>query len=125
MALRGPRSLLGLITGWVAWWVILAAWKIGPAIPAISRVSREGAKGSANVQFGDGAFSATILEGGKVTWEGHISFLALVLLVAVPPLILWALWLRSQKRADAPILIGEGADGTTAQRDAERMRDRR
>jgi hypothetical protein len=109
MAFRGPRSLLGLLASWIGWWVVLAAWKLGPAIPAILRVSQEGAKGNANIQFGDGAFSATITEGATVAWEGHISFLTLVLLVGVPPLILWALWLRGKNRAGDPALVGEGS----------------
>jgi hypothetical protein len=125
MALRGPRSLFGLVAGWIAWWVFLAAWKIGPAVPAIYRVSRDGAHGTANIQFGDGAFSATIVEGGKVAYEGRIGFLPLVLLIALPPLLLWALWLRSPKRTDAPDLIGEGAPDPWTARAAERSKEPR
>ena len=108
MELRGPRSLVRLLASWIAWWLILVAWKLGPAIPALLRVSQEGAKGSANVSFGDGGFTATITEGTTTAWEGHISFIALVLLAGVPPLILWALWLR--RSGSAPVeMIGEGS----------------
>lgn len=103
------RSSSRLLATWIGWWVLLATWKLGPAIPALLRVSKEGAKGNASINFGDGGFSATIVEGGTTAWEGHISFIALVLLVGVPPLILWALWLRGKNRADSPELIGEGS----------------
>jgi hypothetical protein len=125
MAFRRSRSLFSLLASWVGWWVILAAWKLGPALPALYRVSREGAKGNANVQFGDDGFSATIAEAGKVAWEGHISLFALVLLIAVPPLLLWALWLRTRKRADDPELLGEAVESVVVQTDAERARERR
>lgn len=108
MGLRGSRSLFRLLAGWIAWWVVLVAWKLGPAIPVLLRVSGEGAKGSANVSFGDGGFSATISEGATVAWEGHVSFLMLVLLIGVPPLIIWGVWLRSGKRSSSAPLLGEG-----------------
>ena len=109
MGIRGPRSLFRLLASWIGWWVVLAAWKLGPAIPAILRVSKEGAKGNANVSFNDGVFGAQITEGSTVTWEGHISFIMLVLLVCVPPLILWAFWLRGKARADSPELLEPGS----------------
>jgi hypothetical protein len=109
MASRGSRSLFRLLAGWIGWWAILAALLIGPAIPAILRVSDEGVKGSVSVSFGDGAFSATVSEAGKVIWEGSVSFIMLVLLAGVPPLIIWGLWLRRRERPGSPDLIGEGA----------------
>lgn len=115
MGLRRPRSLFGLLASWIGWWVVLAAWKLGPAIPVLRRVTKEGGKGSVSVNFGDGGFNATINEGTTVAWEGHISFLMLVLLVGVPPLILWALWLRGKNRPDAPELIGEGSPSALGQ----------
>jgi hypothetical protein len=122
MVSRGSRSVFRLLAGWLGWWVILAAWKLGPAIPALLRVSQEGAKGSANVSFGDGGFSATISEGTTIAWEGHISFIKLVLLVGLPPLVLWVVWLRTGRRPDAPDLIGEGA--AEASPGSDRVHDR-
>ena len=109
MESRGSRSLFRLLAGWIGWWAILAALMIGPAIPAILRIADENAKGSASVSFGDGAFSATISEAGNVIWDGSISFIMLVLLAGVPPLIIWGLWLRRRDRLESPDLIGEGA----------------
>jgi hypothetical protein len=63
------------------------------------------------VSFGDGGFQATITEAGRAAWHGEISYLSLVLLVGIPPLILWALWARAQKRhaGDSDLLAaGDG-----------------
>src|SRR3954466_11090074 len=92
-----PRSLLA---SWVVWWLVLILWGIWPAIGPIWRVTRPGAKGNASVSFGDGGFSATITNGTATAWEGHISFLRLILLAGIPPLVLWLLWLRAQKKRD-------------------------
>lgn len=103
-----PRTLLA---SWVAWWIALTLWGIGSAIPLLWRVSQEGAKGNASVSFGDGGFQATITEAGRAAWHGEISYLSLVLLVGIPPLILWALWARAQKRhaGDSDLLAaGDG-----------------
>jgi hypothetical protein len=50
------RSLVPLLAGWVAWWLMLAAWKLASAVPAILRVSQEGAKGNASANYGDDGF---------------------------------------------------------------------
>lgn len=109
---------------WVAWWAVLALWKLGPAVPALRRVSQEDAHGSASVNFSDGGFSATITEGAKVAWEGRISILSLTLLVGVPPLILWAMWLRRQKRPDPPAQIAEGMSQAAQSLRTERENER-
>jgi hypothetical protein len=99
--------MLGLVSSWIAWWIILAAWGLGPAVPALMRVSGGGAHGSASLSFENGGLDATITEGSAVTWHGHASFLSFVLLVGVPPLVLWGLWLWTRKRPDAQELIGQ------------------
>lgn len=98
-----------LMASWAGWWVLLALWGLGSAIGPIMRVTQPDAKGSVNVSFGDGAFHATVSEGTTTAWQGDISFLKLVLLIGLPPLILWIVWLWAQKRADRdPVLLGEG-----------------
>ena len=125
MGLRGPRALLRLTASWILWWVILATWKIGPAVPAILRMSRDGGHGTANVGYSDGALRATITEAGTVTWEGHASLLKLVLLICLPPLVLWALWLRAERRPDDPGLITGGMPENALVNDAERANEPR
>ena len=69
--------------------------------------------GSVNVSFGNGAFTANILEGSRTTWTGGVSLLTLVLLVAVPPLLLWLVWLVGTSRTN-------NAELSAAKRDARR-----
>ena len=105
--------------------MILAVWKLGSAVPAILRISQDDVKGNANISFGDGAFSAQITEGTVMTWQGQISFLSLVLLVGLPPLVLWALWLRGRQRPEAPEMIGEGSPDAIGDRARAHDTDRR
>jgi hypothetical protein len=44
--------------------------------------------------------TATITESGRTTWTGSVSFLTLVLLVTIPPLVLWLLWLAGSSRTN-------------------------
>jgi hypothetical protein len=46
----------------------------------------------------NGILTATITEAGKTTWSGSIQFLTLTLLVTIPPLLLWLVWLMGPSR---------------------------
>jgi len=88
-----------LLLAWCAYWVLLLAATVGPALPAILRATRgEGNHGEINASFGDGGFSFVVKEMGRVTWSGSIHLLPAALWVAVPPLLLWVLWLRARSR---------------------------
>src|SRR5947209_8195338 len=107
MKIWKPRHLL---IGWVAWWIALALWGVGAALPAILRATRADAKGNINVSFGDAGFSATVVEAGRTLWQGTISLGMLSLLIAVPPLLMWLFWLRlSHSRPRDASMIEESA----------------
>jgi hypothetical protein len=55
-----------------------------------------------NASMGDGNISATIVEAGRTTWSGSMSILNLTLLIAVPPLVLWLVWLLGPARTKNP-----------------------
>jgi hypothetical protein len=57
-------------------------------------------KGSVFGGFGDGSFTATIVDSGKTTWTGSITAMHLALLVAGPPLLLWLIWLMRASRTN-------------------------
>ena len=45
------------------------------------------------------AFRAdNIVDGGQTVWSGSISTLTLALLIAVPPLVIWLVWLAAPAR---------------------------
>jgi hypothetical protein len=83
-----------------------------PAIAALWRLTRPDAHGSANVSFTNDILSATVADGAKTVWTGSISFLSLALLVAVPPLLLWLVWLAGSARTNnATAIAQETAQG--------------
>ena len=92
-----PRHLL---LAWCAYWIGLVLVTLWPAITALWRMSRPGRHGTASAGFGDGVVSATISDAGLTMWSGSISFLALSLLVAIPPLLLWLSWLARSSRTN-------------------------
>ena len=90
-----------LLLAWCAYWLALLLALVGPAIPALFRISREGASGTASATIGNGGLQMSVSEGGNVVWSLDINLILLVAAVAVPPLVLWALWLRAQSRERA------------------------
>jgi hypothetical protein len=96
-----------LLAAWSTYWVALLLWGLGSALPAIWRMTRPEAKGSGSMHFGNGGFHLKI-EGAGTAWDGSVSWRAVILLVAIPPLILWGFWLRSQRRAGDIVLGSAG-----------------
>jgi hypothetical protein len=70
---------------------MVAAWRV---------TQQSGEHGSVNAGFNNGVFSATIIDSGRTIWSGSISVLPLALLIAVPPLILWLIWLAASARTN-------------------------
>ena len=107
-----------LLVGWTVYWLALIVVGLSPAILAIWRMSHvPHGKGSVNASVTDGVLTANVLQNGITTWTGSISFLGLVLLIAVPPLLIWAFLLFASART---INAGESAPGDSdaAQLDA-------
>lgn len=99
-----PMSLLSLsrwrpvhlLLGWCAYWTALLVVCLGPAVPAILRATAPNAKGEINVSLGDAGLALTVKEAGRLTWSNTVHALTAALWVGIPPLILWALWLRAR-----------------------------
>ncbi len=88
-----------LLLGWTAYWLALIAVGLSPAIAAVWRMSRDAhGKGSVNASVNDGVFTGNVLHNGVTTWTGSISVLALTMLVALPPLLMWAVFLFTTPR---------------------------
>jgi hypothetical protein len=58
----------------------------------------EHGKGSVNGGVTDGIVNASVAQNGITTWTGSISLLALALLIALPPLVMWGIFLLSAPR---------------------------
>jgi hypothetical protein len=86
---------------WSAYWVGLVLVTFSPAIAAGWRMSQQpDGHGSANVSFGNGILTATIVEAGRTSWAGSIALLNLAFLVAGPPVLLWIVWLAGWARTN-------------------------
>ena len=90
-----------LLLAWCAYWLALLLAIVGPGIPALLRISKAGATGTASAAIGDGALKLSVSDGANTIWSLDVSLLMLVAAAAVPPLVLWGLWLRAQSRARA------------------------
>ena len=96
---RRQFRVRNLLLAWSAYWLALIAVGLAPAIAAIWRMSQtEHGKGSVNGGMTDGIISASVAQNGVTTWTGSISLLALTLLVALPPLVMWAIFLLTAPR---------------------------
>ena len=90
-----------LFLSWSLYWLGLALVTLMPAIEAAWRMSQQANEhGSANAGVTDGILSASIVEGGRTMWTGSIHLFNLALLVGIPPLILWLLWLIGAARTN-------------------------
>ena len=90
-----------LLAVWVGYWVGLALFAVAPAIPILWKLSNAGAKGSSSVSFGDGGLLMSVTVNAAEVWSRTIPLSQMSFWIAVPPLVLWAVWLRAQtKRRD-------------------------
>jgi hypothetical protein len=108
-----PRELL---IAWIAWWVAVPLATLGKAILIIQRIASDhGAQSSISLNGGDAGLSMSIVDAGKTIWTGSVGLLPAVLVMAVPPLLLWLAWLRARPRGgrlstEAPNLLNEPLD---------------
>ena len=88
-----------LFLSWLVYWVALIAVTLGPAIPAMLRATATKAKGEISASIGDSGLQLIVKEAGRITWSGSVHTITAVLWIAVPPLILWALWVAARGAA--------------------------
>lgn len=88
-----------LFFSWLIYWVALLAVTLGPAIPHILRATAANAKGEIAANMANGVLSMVVKESGRTTWSGSTHLLTAALWLAVPPLVLWALWVMSRGAA--------------------------
>jgi hypothetical protein len=87
-----------LLVAWCGYWLALALWALGPVLPTLWQVTRPGARGSVSAGVEDGVARLVVTREAATVWTGQVELGALALWVTLPPLVLWVLWLRSQRR---------------------------
>ncbi|MFL5480890.1 MAG: hypothetical protein ACJ8AK_01750 [Gemmatimonadaceae bacterium] len=108
---RRPFRVRNLLLAWSAYWLALIVVGLSPAISAIWRVTQAGpGKGNVNAAFGDGRLNATVIQDGITTYSGSTSLLSVALLLALPPLVMWAVFLVAAPRTinAEKSAVGEG-----------------
>lgn len=88
-----------LVAWWVGYWVVLAVAILAPAAGALWDASRPGAKGDAGISYGDGVVHAHVAIAGSTSWELKVAMTTLTLMLAGPPLLLWAWWMINNSSA--------------------------
>src|SRR5689334_4374918 len=91
---RRPRAIF---TSWLIYWICLLIVGLAPAIAAIWKATRgpDDNKSSVNVSFGNGVFDLKVVKEGLPTYTGSIHLLTAALWIAVPPLLIWLLWVMT------------------------------
>ena len=97
------RSVWWLFGSWIAYWLVVAGVKLGPAAVAIWRATRgpESGKNSVSFSAGSEGLKLVVAEHARTTWSGSISIAGLIAWVALVPLALWVAWFVAA-RSDAP-----------------------
>ncbi len=104
-----------LVTAWIGWWIAVPLVGLSRALIAVRHATTlTGEHGSVSLNVGSDGLGLTVVEAGHTTWTNSISPLAAVLVLSVPPLLLWVAWLRARSRgaaleAPAPALINSAA----------------
>ena len=90
-----------LLWTWAAYWLVLVTVTLGPLLRAAWRVTRPGhSHGTVSATFGDGVLRAMVTSTGEgaQTWTAGTHLGPLAFWVAVPPLLLWVLWLATRPK---------------------------
>jgi len=99
-----PRnwSTKQLLLSWCAYWLVLGAATLEPALAILARVSGAGAHGDAGLSYDDGLLKLTVrsTDSGAM-WTGAIHFTSLIFWLFGPPLLLWLLWAVTRPRREA------------------------
>ncbi len=89
-----PSHLLGV---WVAYWAGLAAVSMRDVIAAGFNATQAGGSISGGLSSSDLGITVVQKAGETLKWAAPVSEVSAW--VAIPPLLLWAAWLMSRKRA--------------------------
>jgi hypothetical protein len=104
-----------LVAAWSAYWVGLVLVKLAEPIRIAWRLTRlPDNHGTISASYADGLLKITMIQDGVTQYAGSVSFAALALWIAGPPLVMFVLWLMIRPRPitqmadDAPAALGAG-----------------
>ena len=86
-----------LLLAWGVYWLALILVALSPAMMlALRAVSAPHGKGNISVSMANGVLTASIAANGA-TWVGTSSLTSIALWLAIPPLVLWFVWLATRR----------------------------
>jgi len=99
--MRGSRRwrFRSLLVAWIVYWILLVVVKLGPPVRAFWRATHGPQHGTAsiNLSFSNWSFLLDI-KSPTGNWSGSAHLLAIAAWIAVPPLLLWLIWMTQQPR---------------------------
>ena len=118
-----------LLLGWATYWVGLTAVTLSPAIRATWRATHlPDGHGTISAGFENSTLHFSVIESGVKTLETSAPLSALLFWIAVPPLVLWLVWLVMRARPSAEATLAGQAEAPalmTGSAPAEEWRPRR
>jgi len=81
-----------LFAAWAIWWLILLL-RVTPAFIAVWKAMHAPpGQGNVRLSIDNGIVSLVASVGEQILWTGSMSFLAMALLAAGVPLVMWGVW---------------------------------
>ncbi len=86
-----------LLAAWTTYWAGLGIATLGPAAATAWRITRNPG-GTIAAGYENGLAHLTMTEAGATVWRSTTELSTIALWLAVPPLLLWLLWMMFSKR---------------------------
>ena len=132
---RLERWSAGALLGtWAGWWAALIGVSIGPGLLRALRLGREpGMHGTMSATFDGGRLQFIVNNTADAAgnWAFSTSMAAALAWIAIPPLVLWLLWLfarpsrGSLPAPSAPMLANHDTEAGLARRTTDERVERR
>ena len=116
-----------LAFAWVGYWAALAVITLSDAVAAIWHVTNlPGGHGNISIAFDSAVIRLLVKQDAATIWTGRASIVEIALWVAVPPMMVWGIWLAGAARAriggaDAPAGVGAGSQIPDARAPGDRV----
>ena len=104
-----------LLAAWSAYWLGLATVTLTPIVVAVMQADAAGSgpdAGALSINLGTAGVGVVVKRLGHVTLDRSASLPSIALWIALPPLVLWGVWLYRRSRAIARSAEAARAAGT-------------
>ena len=117
-------SIATLVGAWALYWVGLGAAVLVPPIQTFLR-AKQAATGKSSLSLHGGEAGITVVQDGVTIYSAHPSTLETFAWVALPPLLIWAVWIWWGSRRAARVTATAPQIGAPLPQDGDRIDTRR